>query len=351
MQTATFALLIFLLLWILPGMADQAITEDANFAIRKGLEYLVRKQCLEPGKDFGAFYTDFEEKKYAVATTSFACLAFLANGSIPGQGKYGKQISYGLDFILSCVGRNGYISRLDDESRMHGHGFAVLFLAETYGMLPDSGRSQQIYETLKKATALILQSQTDDGGWGYLPGDKLHEGSITVCELQALRSARNVGIRVPKQSIDRAVEYLRRSANPDGSFKYRLGMTRAHASFPLTAAGVSSLNATGEYDSQEIQRGLDFMMRYLPLQGKEDDYYKAFYFYGQFYAAQAMYQAPPGYWEKWYPNIRQDLIKRQRSDGSWGSNLEEQRFGPVYPTAVASLILQIPYHYLPIFQR
>ncbi len=329
---------------------EEAQQARVNLAVWKGILYLKESQWQE-GEYAGCFGKSSDERKYGIAGTSFACLAFLANGIVPGQGEYGKNLDLGIDYILKSVNPNGYISRLDDESRMHGHGFAVLLLAEVHGMISEKHRLQKIREALNKSVQLILDSQTPDGGWGYLPGDTLHEGSITVCQLQALRAARNVGIWVPKKNIDRALEYLRRSANPDGSFKYRLGMTRAHESFPLTAAGVSSLNATGEYESPEIQRGTEFMMRYLPPKGLQDDYYQAFYFYGHFYAVQAMYHSPPEYWEKWYPAIRSDLLKKQKFNGSWGENLEEYKFGSIYPTAVATLILQVPYNYLSIFQR
>lgn len=343
----------FALLWVFTMVLNAQndtimIDSDTEWAIQKGLQFLIAHQNLANPQDesFGSF-TD-EHTKYSIATTSFACLSLIANGNLPYRGKYGDNIAHGLNFILRCVNHNGYISRYGDDSKMHGHGFALLFLAEVYGMLPDKKQTDHIYEKLKKATQLTLNAQTPDGGWGYFPTDTLHEGSITVCQLQALRAARNVGVRVPKKSIDRALQYLRKSANPDGSFKYRLGMAGSHFSFPLTAAGVSSLNATGDYDSQEIKRGLEFMMKYLPPNGTDDRYYRAFYFYGHFYAAQAMYHAPSPHWERWYPAIRNDLLeKRNSTNGAWTDN----NYGSALATAIATLILQIPYNYLPIFQR
>lgn len=346
---------------------EPVIDTRTRLSVARGLQYLISQQQIDlsdknyygsfgTSRSAGVFDDSSPSNKYRVAATSFAGLALLASGSVPGQGKYGKNLDAAIDFIMSCANAEGYIANPQDgdASRMHGHCFAVLFLAEVYGMLPNSAKSAQLRTLIKKSSKLIWSKQTESGGWGYEPGDTEHEGSITVCALQALRASRNVGIYIPKSSIDKALEYLRRSANPDGSFKYRLGLSRPHPSFPLTAAGVSSLNATGEYESLEIQRGLSFMLRYLPPNGMEDDYYRSFYYYGHFYAAQAMYQAPAGNWEKWYPAIRQDLLDKQDVDGSWGYRRwgnDEYYHGTIYPTAVAVLILQIPYHYLSIFQR
>jgi len=59
-----------------------------------------------------------------------------------------------------------------------------------------------------------------------------------------------------------------------------------------------------------------------------------------------MYQAGGQYWAKWWPAIRKDLLKKQQGDGSWSGE-----GGGMYGTAMACVILCIPYNYLPILQR
>ncbi|MBI3845924.1 MAG: hypothetical protein HY292_14920, partial [Planctomycetes bacterium] len=61
---------------------------------------------------------------------------------------------------------------------------------------------------------------------------------------------------------------------------------------------------------------------------------------------QAMFIAGSPYWDWYWPVIRNDLVNMQREDGSWKDNV-----GEAYATAMATIILQIPYKYLPIFQR
>ena len=70
------------------------------------------------------------------------------------------------------------------------------------------------------------------------------------------------------------------------------------------------------------------------------------YFYGHYYAVQAMWTAGGTYWSEWYPAIRDELISRQGQDGSWSDQICSH-----YATAMALIILQIPNNYLPIFQR
>ena len=74
------------------------------------------------------------EGNYKTAVTSLAGLAFLASGSLPGSGPYSKNISLIVEWMLGVQDPNtGYITADPDGSRIHGHGYAVLFLSQVYG--------------------------------------------------------------------------------------------------------------------------------------------------------------------------------------------------------------------------
>ena len=57
-----------------------------------------------------------------------------------------------------------------------------------------------------------------------------------------------------------------------------------------------------------------------------------------------MFLAGGDYWVNWYPAIRDQLIARQGSDGSWQGDVS-----PEYATSMALIILQMPNRYLPVF--
>ena len=79
-----------------------------------------------------------------------------------------------------------------------------------------------------------------------------------------------------------------------------------------------------------------------------------FYFYGNYYAAQAMHIAGGRDWETYFSRLRDDLVRNQLDDGSWRCNVAYNgKRGREYPlsTAIAAMLLQIPNNYLPIFQR
>ena len=223
---------------------------------------------------------------------------------------------------------------------MYGHGFATLFLGEVYGMNPEDKR---VREALEKAVAIIIGSQNEEGGWRYNPIPFDAAVSVTICQIMALRSARNAGIKVPKETIDRAVSYVRECQNPDGGFRYM--RQNGSSAWPRTAAGVSSLFYAGIYEDDSINRGLDYLMgNALPGEASAT---QAHYYYGQYYAVQAMYLAGGDYWKKWWPAVRAELIQRQSSNGGWLDHYA----GGAYSTAMALIVLQMPKRYLPIFQK
>ncbi len=334
-----------------PYAEDEAV----RIAIEKSLRYLAKSQSASGawvqniGYKFNEQYVVTAADKPDVGVSSLALMAFLSGGYMPGRGQYGKVVERGTDFVLACVdGDNGYINA--NGSRMYSHAFATLFLAEIYGMT----HRADVKTKLQLAVNLTVESQNTQGSWRYEPNSPESDMSITVCQIMALRAARNIGIKVSKSTIDRAYDYVIRSAITSGSdrggFKYQ-EKDSTRTSFSLTAAGVATLHNTGTYDHALIRAGIEY------LKGEFDDLVKFhdehyFFWYGNYYASQVFFTAADtgqNNWDNFYwPRIRAHLLRRQVENGSWRNNVGP---GNVFSTAVAAIILQIPYQYLPIFQR
>jgi hypothetical protein len=313
--------------------ADEFIDDRTEKAINLGLDYLAERQNDQGSFDIGSYRSN-------VAVVSLAGLAWLSQGSLPGEGPYSRELKRCFDFILEHCEESGFITARDFQSHgpMYGHGFATLFFAEVYGAAPSDERRVK----LEKAVQLIIDTQNDQGGWRYLPQRNDADLSVTICQVMALRAARNAGIYVPNDTIEKCVEYVKRSQNSDGGFMYL--PAGGESAFPRSAAGVCALFSAGVYEGKEITRGLDYLMNYIP-DGRRN-LREAHYFYGHYYAAQAMWQGGDAYWRKWYPAIRDDLLKKQHTDGSWIDLIASE-----YGTAMACIILQMPNQLLPIFQR
>jgi len=297
-------------------------------AVERGLVYLHSSQNKDGSWGSGRYSRH-------VGITGLGAMAMMSQGNLPGRGKYGDDVRRAVGFIAKNVHpHTGFIGH-GDRSRMYGHGFAALALAEACGMDQNEG----LREKLKKAIRLIARAQKSDGGWRYDPNPTgMSDLSVTVCQVMALRAARNAGVKVPKQIIDRAVEYVKKSANPDGSFRYMLSRGSGK-SYALTAAGLTTLFGAGEYETPEIKAGVTYL-KDAPARNFSH------FFYGHYYAAQAMYQAGGEAWKNWHAKVAAELLAKQQQDGSWGGEV-----GNEYCTAMACIILQIDNCYLPIFQR
>ncbi|MAG32726.1 MAG: prenyltransferase [Deltaproteobacteria bacterium] len=326
-------------------------------AVAKGLRWL--KQAQDPksggwiqnvGYKRGDAYVVTTSQQPHVGVSALANMAFLSGGHLPSRGLYGRVVERGVDYVLSRIDSNsGFITGHD--TRMYSHAFATLFLAEVYGMT----HREDVKERLQLAIDLIVKSQNQLGSWRYRPFSNKADMSITVCQIMALRAARNVGIRVPKQTIDRAHEYVEKSAYKNrrsrdfGGFKYKLE-SGSRTTFALTAAGIATLNHSGIYDSELIRAGIKFlkgsMSRHNRLHWRH--YY---YFYGHYYASQVFFLCSDDrndLWSWYWPRISADLLSHQQPNGSWKNTTGP---GAAFSTAVACVVLQIPNEYLPIFHR
>lgn len=309
----------------------------AKPAIQKGLKYLATRQ-----QDDGAFSASGYGRNAAVV--ALAGMAWLADGSTPGRGPYGEQVEKVSDYLLDHCDDSGFISVEGAQSHgpMYEHGFATLFLSEVYGMSP----RDDLRDKLTKAIDLIVRTQNSEGGWRYQPRREDADISVTICQVMALRAARNAGLRVPNETVDHCIDYVKKSQNADGGFRYML-QAGGDSQFPRSAAGVVALYSAGIYEGREVDRGLAYLDQFLPRAGgvgiqSQDGHF----FYGHYYAVQAMWQTSGKRWEQWYPAIRDLLVSRQQADGSWADAVSSE-----YGTAMATIILQMPDNCVPIFQR
>ena len=336
-------------------LPSQIERDAVREAIDRALAFLAAQHDLEPD---GSFPAGQKETYSPVGVTALGALAFLSTGNQVGRGPYAQEVEQAIDYLLSRVApkgdeRAGYISdEADHHSRMHGHGLATLALAQAYGLSPRTPRGRRIAAALTAAVDCIERTQTVDGGWYYEPvRQSEHEGSITVCLLQALRAAKEAGIEVDTKVIARAIDYVKRLQNKDGGFRYTLDLDRP--SVALTGACLGTLHAAGTYEGTVVDEGYAYIWRELAVRdvarerGQGGDLAK-FPYYERFYLGQALWQHPDAeVYPRWADKERPRVLVTQERDGSWKSTA----YGSSYATAMNVLFLALPEGLLPIFQR
>jgi hypothetical protein len=316
------------------------VTPEAMRAVIKGLDYLTTHQA-----DDGSWITGGGQA-YPVAMTGLAGTALLAHGHSPTRGKYAKNIQGAVEYLVRCGTSTGLITGPNQDSGqpMHGHGFALMFLASVYGMVTKESLRQEVRSVIRKAVTLTSQGQSGQGGWTYIPGAG-DEGSVTVTQVQALRAAHNAGFLVPRAVIEEAVRYLEKCRTPEGGIQYSL-LSGGGPRLPISAAAVATLYNAGQFESTIATDCLKYVWDQFRA---TEEWHKegGHAFYTHLYAAQAFYMAGDQYWDAYFPKSRDQLLAMQAPEGSWHGD----GIGEVYGTAIATIILQLPYKYLPVFQR
>jgi hypothetical protein len=263
---------------------------------------------------------------------AYAILALMVNGSVPGEGPYGENISRGIQFLVNLQKENGLIIGNSESGPMYQHALATLALTECLGMT----QNPRIRAATIRAVDLIVDTQHGEGGWRYQPRVEPGDISVTVMQVMALRAANDVGIFVPGETIDRAVNFIKACYSPkEKGFKYMTG--NGSAEFARTAAGLVCLQSVGLYEDPIIPDVVDYLMETAFGEKKYNHYW-----YGHYYASVGLYHYGGEPWKAYYPQIKEKILKDWQKHGHYGSLLD---------TSWAVLILGVPYRYLPIYQR
>lgn len=347
--------------------------KEVDQSVEKALAWLLKQQEAD-----GSFPT-LEHGQPGV--TSLCLMAFLSQGHLPGEGKYGEQLQRALDYVVSCQKRSGIIAsaapnrekisrRVDHETGytlVYNHAMAGLVLSECYAMAGTT-QTEQSQTAIEKALNATFQMQdfrrareVDAGGWRYLDIAEATDAdlSVTAWQLMFMRSAKNAGFDVNEKRIDRAIKYVRRCFLKDrGTFSYKAGF-RNRPSRGMAGAGILALAHSGQHDADESQKAGDWILKsgfqsYNNIGRVKDIVHTGDrYHYGLLTCSQAMYQLGGRHWREFFPPTARVLMDNQNTDGSWKAEKmhRDGRFGNAYTTAIGVLALSASNGLLPIFQR
>ncbi len=313
------------------GADDVVVDERSEQLIKGGLKFLQARQLPNGSWADG-------DRNHAAAVTAYVLLGFLSTGNLPGEGEYGTAVRRGTDFLLDCVRPDGYIAAAEGQHNMYGHGIATMALGEIYGMTGD----ESVRPKLERAVKLILAAQNKEGGWRYNPRPNDADVSVSVLQVVALRAAKNSGIDVPEENLQRAIAYLRSCRHASGGFTYQARGGEPGAA--RTAAAVYALQVLGLYDDKMVIDGTEY---YMSSYQRDRNYFT----YGANYATPVNYMIGGTKWKSWYEAMRMRLAREVKSQGGTNYWSSSGPGGDSYATAINVGILAMPYGYLPLYQR
>lgn len=316
----------------------EVVPRDVREMYEKGLQFLVKTQ-EESGRWPGGYS--------GAGTTGMAVMAFLASGEDPNFGIYSNNIRRGLRAMIQD--QNPTTGILGDG--MYQHGFATLSLAEAYGAVDDASlwgdgadktRQRSIGEALELAVRASLTSQKKNkfGGWRYSADSNDADTSVSGAILVSLLAARNAGIEVPDEAIDRAIAYFKSMTSSSGQVAYAGGLGGFDESLARIAIGHLVYAVARRKDMPEFKATLSYLTERLEQDGG------AYVQYARYYQAQALFQGDVAAWEKWNKQLVRELKASQQEDGSFSG-----QFGPAVDTSLSLLALALNFRFLPIYER
>src|SRR5262245_7667083 len=199
----------------------EVVPRDVREMYDRGLGYLIKTQNDSGGWSGG---------EDGPGVTGMGLMCFLASGEDPNFGIYSKQIKKAVKGIIRGQNEStGYFG-----NSMYHHGFAMLALAEAYGTVDDrnlwtaadKGKSRSIGAALELAVRAAITSQKKNsyGGWRYSPDSNDADTSVSGAVFVGLLAARNAGIEVPDECIDRAISYYQSMTSNSGQVAYAGGL-------------------------------------------------------------------------------------------------------------------------------
>jgi len=274
------------------------------------------------------------------SATALALLPFLGRGYTHREGSYKQVVERGLAFLATTVVAGQ--GRAYETRNNHGgyvQAVTAIALCEAYAMSQDG----RLAAPAQLAINFIHQSQDPvGGGWMYHPRQPGCT-SVTAFTVMALKSANLAYLQVDPLTVKKASGFLDSVASDYGS-KY--GYQDAVPRESLGPAGVLCRMYLGWKKEHE---GIEAAVRRFAAKGPDTGN-----MYYNYYATQVLHHYGGEPWVAWNERMREMLIKAQATEGheagSWHFPVDHAT-GRLWTTALSTLILEVYYRHLPIYQQ
>jgi len=318
-------------------LAKNGGNEQCEEAVMKSLRWLKKTQ-----NEDGSW-----TKTNKGAMTGFALLAFLGHCETPNSEEFGDAVTRAIVYLTDLGMKNdGRLATADVGSHhwVYEHGIATYALAEAYTFCSSLNINlPNLAEVTKTAGDMILQGQTDDGGWlyGYKSGGG-GDNSVGFWQIQALKACKHTKLWKDsnfKTVSRKALEWLNKAQGSNGAIGYRGSSEKSPG---LTGGGVLAFQMWGKSTSGNVRSGAKYIRNNTDF--KWDEASSDLYYH--YYNAQAMINRGGDDWT-WYNNLfRDELLENQSEDGTW--NNSNKHSGNLHmSTCLATFMLEVYYRFLP----
>jgi hypothetical protein len=321
-------------------------TPQSEEAVERAVRWIVAHQRPNGSWSFNHiseacqhYCTNPGSEPSTTGATGMALLPLLGAGYTHKQGEFQDVVQHGLDYLKQRGMKISYGIDMRDGSSMYGHALATIALCEAYGMTGD----KELKDAAQGGLDYIAYAQDlKSGGWRYNPGEP-GDTTVTGWMLMALKSGQMARLNIQSPAIFAAEKFLDSVQNKDGS---QYGYLTRKPGPGTSAVGLLCRMYTGwRRTNPGLVKGAAQLGAWGP--SKDNMYF-------DYYATQVLFHFAGPEWDGWNHKMRELLIVSQEREGhqagSWYFDSPQSAAGGrLYNTAMAAMILEVYYRFMPLY--